>query len=149
MTPTIRIGHEDFDPGEEVARLEAAAPGGVACFCGNVRRDGGVVALELEHYPGMTEAALAAIAGQAARRWPLVGFSLIHRAGRLEAGAHIVFVGAAAAHRAPALAAVEFAIDRIKTDAPFWKCEHLADGSARWVEACAEDEAARDRWDDA
>lgn len=146
MTPKIAVRRADFDPGAEIAALEAGAPGAIASFCGNVRGEGGLVALELEHFPGMTERALAAIVEGAAERWPLSAACVIHRYGRLEPGAPIVFVGTAAAHRRPAIEAMHCIIDRLKTDAPFWKREIFADGRAQWVEARAEDDAAGRRW---
>ena len=105
-----------------------------------------LAALTLEHYPGMTEAALTAIAAEAGRRWSLLGCTLLHRVGRLPVGAPIVLVLAAAAHRQDALDATGFLIDWLKTKAPFWKQEHFADGGARWVQARASDDAAAQRW---
>lgn len=142
----IRVQPEDFDPGAELARLEALGGGAVACFTGLVRGDGGLIAMTLEHYPAMTEQALQAIATQAAERWPLAGLAVIHRHGRLTPGDRIVFVATASSHRAAALESCAFLIDWLKTDAPFWKREEWADGSARWVEARSEDDKARDRW---
>lgn len=147
MTPDIRVQREDFDLAEEIARLEAAEGGGVATFSGNVRSDGGLVALELEHYPAMTGQALADIAADAAQRWPLLALTVIHRFGRLAPGEHIVFVGAAAAHRGEAIAAMQFVIDWLKTDAPFWKREQFGSGEAQWVEPRPADDEARDKWD--
>jgi molybdopterin synthase catalytic subunit len=100
----------------------------------------------LEHYPGMTERALANIAAEAERRWPLTGCTVIHRVGRIEPSAPIVMVLTASAHRTAALEACAFLIDWLKTRAPFWKREEFADGTTRWVEARAEDEAATGRW---
>ena len=137
---------EAIDAGGWLARLGALGGGGVASFCGHVRGDGGIVALELEHYPGMTEAALADIAAEAARRWPLVGIVVEHRVGRLPVGEAIVLVATASPHRAAALEACAYAIDRLKTDAPFWKREHFVDGQSAWVEAKAGDAAVRARW---
>jgi len=142
----IRVQPDDFDPGTELARLEALNVGAVASFTGLVRGDGGLVAMTLEHYPAMTEAALRAIADEAARRWPLAGLTVIHRHGRLVPGDRIVFVGTASSHRAAALESCAFLIDWLKTDAPFWKREQWADGSSRWVEARSEDDAAKERW---
>ncbi len=146
MTPVIRIQAESFDPGAELAALEEGGPGGIASFTGIVRGDGGLEALELEHYPAMTEKALQEIAEKAAARWPLSALTVIHRIGRLVPGDRIVFVGAAAAHRGEAIAAMNFVIDWLKTDAPFWKQEHFVDGRAQWVEARLSDEKARDSW---
>lgn len=141
----IRVAPETFDSGEELARLEALEAGAVASFTGLVRRDDGVEALTLEHYPGMTERALGKLAEEAAGRWQLAGTILIHRVGRLEAGERIVFVGTASRHRQDALEACAFLIDRLKTDAPFWKQEHLA-SEDRWVSARDTDAAAAARW---
>jgi molybdopterin synthase catalytic subunit len=145
--PRIVITASDIDTGAELARLEAGA-GAVASFLGIVRgqsqgRD--LLAMTLEHYPGMTERALAAIADQAMTRWRLFDCTIIHRVGRLEPGARIVLAAAASAHRADALEATQFLIDWLKTEAPFWKREEYAEGAA-WVVARAEDDAARERW---
>lgn len=147
MTPQIRVQAEDFDPGAELARLEALGGGGVASFTGLVRGDGGLVEMLLEHHPAMTANALADIADEAARRWPLAGITVIHRHGPLHPGDRIVFVGTASSHRAAALEACAFLIDWLKTSAPFWKQERFADRTTRWVEARAEDDAAAQRWD--
>ena len=142
----VRVQQEEFDPAIELARLEALGGGAVASFTGLVRGDDGLLAMMLEHYPAMTESALRAIAEEAARRWPLAGTILIHRHGRLVPGERIVFVGTASSHRAAALESCAFLIDWLKTDAPFWKREEWADGSARWVEAKSVDDAAKARW---
>ncbi len=150
MTPRIRVQTEDFDLAAELAALTAGRTdaGGVASFIGIVRDDPAhpLERMTLEHYPGMTEAAMAAIAGEAAARWSLLGCTLIHRVGPLRPGANIVLVLAAAAHRAAALEAVAFLIDWLKTRAPFWKRELFRDGTARWVEARSEDDEAAARW---
>lgn len=147
MSPTlIRVTLSDFDVGAELARLETLGGGAVASFLGIVRGGDGLIALELEHHPGMTEATMQRVADEAARRWPLLGITLIHRYGRLEPGDRIVLAAAAATHRAAALEATSFLIDWMKTSAPFWKKEHFADGSARWVEARASDDEAAARW---
>ena len=142
----VRVGLEPIASGAELERLEdAAGAGGVASFTGLVRADDGVEVLELEHYPGMTEAALTALAEGAAARWGLLAASVVHRVGPMQPGERIVFVGAAAPHRAAALEACAYLIDRLKTDAPFWKRE-TRDGDMRWVEARAADEAAAGKW---
>lgn len=143
----IRVQTEAFDAGAEIARLLAGREdvGGLGCFIGTVR-GGDVRALTLEHYPGMTERALACIAAEAERRWPLLGCCIIHRIGRLLPGEGIVLVLALSGHRAAALAATAFLIDWLKTGAPFWKQEEHADGTIRWVEARASDEAAAAAW---
>lgn len=139
MIPRIVVQAQDFDVGAELARLGGDGTGGIASFVGIVRgRDPGgrvVAALTLEHYPGMTERALTKIAVAAGERWPLTGCTIIHRIGRLPAGANIVFTAAASAHRAAALAANEFLINWLKTDAPFWKAETYTNGDTAWVAA--------------
>ncbi|TGX50304.1 molybdenum cofactor biosynthesis protein MoaE [Sphingomonas gei] len=129
----------------EVAALEERGAGGVATFTGLVRGDDGVTALELEHYPGMTEAVLIDLAEAATSRWELLGVTIVHRVGIMTPGERIVFVGAAAHHRREALDACAYLIDRLKTDAPFWKREQIGEG-ARWVEARASDGDAAGRW---
>lgn len=142
----VRVETERFDPGIELARLEGLGGGGVASFMGIVRGEGGLSALRLDHYPGMTERALTRIAGDAANRWPLLGLIVIHRHGTLTPGERIVFVGTAARHRGAALEACAFLIDWLKTKAPFWKQEQFADGTTKWVEPRASDDAAASRW---
>ncbi|MFZ2628845.1 MAG: molybdopterin synthase catalytic subunit MoaE [Rugosibacter sp.] len=104
-----------------------------------------VAAMALEHYPGMTEKALAEIVAEAESRWHLCAVRVIHRIGRLLPGERIVFVGVAAAHRGDAFAACEFIMDYLKTRAPFWKKEETPQG-ARWVDARDDDETAAARW---
>jgi molybdopterin synthase catalytic subunit len=147
----VAVQAEPFDAGGELAALAAARTdiGGLASFLGVVRDQAGgrkIIAMTLEHYPGMTERALAAIAAEAEARWPLAGCTVIHRVGRLVPGEGIVLVATASAHRAAALEACAFLIDWLKTRAPFWKHEELADGTAQWVAARADDEAAAARW---
>jgi len=132
----------------EVAALEERGAGGVATFTGVVRGDDGVTALELEHYPGMTEAALIDLAEGATVRWNLLGVTIVHRVGVMHPGERIVFVGTAAHHRREALDACAYLIDRLKTDAPFWKREQRGE-DARWVEAREGDAEAAKRWDEA
>ncbi len=140
-----------FDIAQELAALSAGRHdiGGIGSFIGTVRDTAGgqpIVAMTLEHYPTMTERALADIAAEAERRWTLLGVTVIHRVGRLVPGEAIVLVLAASAHRAAALAATGFLIDWLKTRAPFWKQEHFADGTSLWVEARAQDDAAAAAW---
>ncbi len=140
-----------FDTGAELARLTAGRNdiGGIGCFVGTVRDTAAgrpIAALTLEHYPAMTERALAGIAAEAERRWDLLGCTVIHRVGRLLPGAPIVLVLAASAHRQAALEATAFLIDWLKTKAPFWKKEERADGAAAWVEAREADTYAAERW---
>ncbi|WP_084581993.1 molybdenum cofactor biosynthesis protein MoaE [Sphingomonas azotifigens] len=141
----VSVDAAPIELGVEVAALEARGAGGVATFTGVVRTDDGVEALELEHYPGMTEAALCALAEAAIDRWHLLGVTIVHRVGKMVAGERIVFVGTAAAHRREALEACAYLIDRLKTDAPFWKREWLADGT-RWVEPRGTDAEAASHW---
>ena len=146
----IKVQTEDFDVGAEIAALTAgrADIGGIGCFVGTVRDNGPLSAHrhDLEHYPGMTERAITRIADQAAERWPLLGCTVIHRVGAAAAGENIVLVIAASAHRQAALDATAFLIDWLKTKAPFWKREDLADGNGAWVDAREEDDAAASRW---
>jgi molybdopterin synthase catalytic subunit len=141
-----RLQDARFDAGAELARLADLGGGGVASFSGIVRGDGGLTELFLEHHPGMTRTLMLDMAEEAARRWDLLGAIVIHRFGALVPGDPIVFVGTAAAHRAAALEACACLIDRLKTEAPFWKRETFRDGSMRWVEARALDDAAAARW---
>ncbi len=144
---TVRVQHADFDVGAETRALAGAGVdvGAIASFIGLVRADKGATAMTLEHYPGMTQAMLQAIAEDATRRWPLHAVTVIHRVGRLVPGDQIVLVLAASAHRGAALEAVAFLIDWLKTKAPFWKREEGPDGS-HWVDAKSTDDAAAARW---
>lgn len=142
----IEVSDKAFDSAAALAPLASLGGGAVASFTGIARDDGGVTAIELEHYPAMTEASLSALVNEAMSRWSLLGCVLIHRVGRIEVGEAIVLVGTAASHRAEALEACAFLIDRLKTDAPFWKKEHRADGSAYWVEAKDSDDARANIW---
>ena len=141
----ISIDSAPIELAVEVAALEERGAGAVATFTGVVRGQDGVTALELEHYPGMTEAALAGLAEAATGRWMLLGVTLVHRIGRLAVGERVVFIGTAASHRREALDACAFLIDRLKTDAPFWKREWRGE-DAHWVEPRATDREAADRW---
>jgi molybdopterin synthase catalytic subunit len=102
--------------------------------------------MTLEHYPAMTQAALSALAAEADTRWALSGIILIHRVGELKAGERIVLIATASAHRKDALQACAFLIDRLKTEAPFWKKERGADGAEAWVGARESDNDAAARW---
>jgi molybdopterin synthase catalytic subunit len=150
MIRTIRIQPEPFDVAAETAvlTLGRADIGALVAFAGLCRDEGGrLTALELEHYPGMAEAEIDRIAGQAESRWPLLGLTVIHRFGRMSPGEEIVLVLAASAHRAAAFEAASFMMDYLKTQAPFWKREHLKDGTTgAWVEAKEADDRAMERW---
>ena len=147
----IKVQREDFDTGAELARLGAGnhAVGGVAAFVGLVRdmADGeALTAMTLEHYPGMTEKALADIETEAKRRWPLEASLIIHRHGTLEPGERIVLVATASAHRQAAFESCQFLVDWLKTKAPFWKREETAERH-RWVDARSDDDAQAARWE--
>lgn len=142
----VRVSPEPIDVAAELAAVEAQGAGAVASFTGLVRADDGVELLELEHYPGATEAALTRLAEEARARWDLLAASVTHRVGPMRPGERIVLVATAAAHRGPALEACAFLIDRLKTAAPFWKRETRA-GQRRWVDARDADDAAAARWE--
>jgi molybdopterin synthase catalytic subunit len=150
MTPRIRIQADDFNTADEIAALTAGRKdvGAIVTFTGLCRdEDGRLAALELEHYPGMAEAELMRIAEQASRRWPLSGVTVIHRFGKITPGENIVLVVTASIHRQAAFEAASFLMDYLKSRAPFWKKEHLADGSTGdWVEAKSSDDDAAARW---
>ncbi|MEZ5946710.1 MAG: molybdenum cofactor biosynthesis protein MoaE [Hyphomonas sp.] len=146
----IRVQREPFSPEAELASFRAglAGTGAVASFAGYVRGEaGGVETLELDHYPGVTEKEIARIEAMAQARFDITASLVIHRFGKMAPGEPIVLVAAAAAHRKPALAAVDFLMDYLKTDAPFWKRETGPDG-ARWIEPTETDRAARKDWKD-
>jgi molybdopterin synthase catalytic subunit len=144
----VRVQEPPFDYGAECAAFAggAAGAGAVVTFAGLVRdEDGKLAAMEIEHYPGMTERALSAIEAEARTRWSLTDTLIIHRYGPLRPGEVIMMVATASRHRADAFAAAEFLMDYLKSRAPFWKKEHGPDGPA-WVAARDEDEAALRRW---
>jgi molybdopterin synthase catalytic subunit len=146
----VRVQQADFDIGAEIAALRRADPGigAIASFIGLVRdrNDGDAVSgMTLEHYPGMTEKALAGIVDEAKRRWDIVDALVIHRVGELKPLDQIVLVVVTGAHRAAAFEACEFVMDYLKTQAPFWKKEMTPSGT-RWVEARATDDQAAERW---
>ena len=141
----VRVQAEDFDLGVEAAALRGAGDAGALVTFSGVVRGGDVSAMTLEHYPGMTEAALAEIEAEAQERWPLTATLIIHRIGRLAPGEQIMMVAAASRHRAAAFEAAEFLMDYLKSRAPFWKRE-VTDTGATWVDAREEDEEALTRW---
>ena len=146
----VRIQQEDFDAGAEIARLRANNPkiGAVASFIGIVRdlNEGATVgSITLEHYPGMTEKSLTAIAEQAQATWKVDEVLIVHRVGTLKPTDQIVLVVTISSHRGDAFAACQFVMDFLKTDAPFWKKETTGDGM-RWVEARDSDTQAREKW---
>ncbi|MCH7932083.1 MAG: molybdenum cofactor biosynthesis protein MoaE [Proteobacteria bacterium] len=147
---SIRVQEEDFDVGAEIDALVRGNHkiGGVASFVGVVRDVAGdqpIEAMELEHYPGMTEKKLAEIEAEANQRWPLEASLIVHRTGRLAPGERVVLVVTASAHRKAALDSCAFLIDWLKTKAPFWKLEETADGG-KWVDARDADDTAARRW---
>jgi molybdopterin synthase catalytic subunit len=144
----VAVQSAPFDLGAEVAAFSkgVTGAGAVVSFTGIVRDEGGTLsAMEIEHYPGMTEKAIAGIVDQAMARWSLVDALVIHRHGRLGPGEAIMMVATAAPHRGDAFAAAEFLMDYLKSRAPFWKKEIGADGAA-WVAAKDADEDALKRW---
>lgn len=151
---TIRVQTQDFDAGLEVSQLRNARKdtGAVVSFIGQVRdiNEGDAVSLlTLEHYPGMTEKALEAIAVQAKSRWDIFDALIIHRVGTLQPSDQIVLVAVTGAHRGEAFKACEFIMDYLKTEAPFWKKEVTWSGEStteRWLEAKVTDDEARQRW---
>lgn len=156
----IRVQSEPFDPGAVMAAVGQGDPrvGGVVAFTGVVRGDEvgvlsarggeGLAALEIEHYPGMTERAIAAFAEAASARFGLLDLAVVHRHGRIAVGEPIMIVVTAAPHRADAFAAAEFLMDWLKSRAPFWKKE-IGPGGEAWVAAKDEDEASLGRWEGA
>jgi molybdopterin synthase catalytic subunit len=143
----ISVQTGPFDIAAEFAAVSSGQDiGGIGCFVGQVRAEGDLTSLTLEHYPGMTERALAGIVAEAEQRWALLGCTVIHRVGRLCVGEAIVLVLAASAHRQDSLEATRFLIDWLKTDAPFWKREERVSGDA-WVQARTSDAMTRQGWD--
>jgi molybdopterin synthase catalytic subunit len=147
---SVTIQQDDFDLGAEVAALREADDqvGAVAVFVGTVRErsDGAAIsAMELEHYPGMTERAIEAMIDEARGRFDIRAVRVVHRVGPLALRDQIVLVAVTSAHRRAAFQACEFLMDYLKTQAPFWKKETTADG-ARWVDACLADDQALERW---
>jgi molybdopterin synthase catalytic subunit len=145
----VRVQREDFDLGAELAALRAGRHeiGALVSFTGLVRDAAGTLeAMELEHYPGMTETALQGIEAEARSRWPLAACLIVHRYGPLAPGEQIMMVATASAHRAAAFEAAAFLMDYLKSRAPFWKKETGAAGAA-WVDAREADETALARWE--
>jgi molybdopterin synthase catalytic subunit len=138
----ISVQQEDFDLGLEVLDIQQDNRiGAVASFVGQVRE----VAMTLEHYPGMTENAIKKIVEEARSQWQIMDYTVIHRYGELQPNDQIVLVAVASSHRGDAFAACQFIMDYLKTQAPFWKKEHHAEGG-RWVNALESDDQAADRW---
>jgi len=150
MTPRISVQEEHFDTAAEIDWISAGRKdiGAVVTFSGKCRDEQGTLtALELEHYPGMAEAAIGRIAAEAAERWELLGLTVIHRYGKIPVGENIVLVVAASKSRAASFEAANFLMDYLKSRAPFWKKEHRVDGQeGGWVEAKQSDEATLAVW---
>lgn len=142
----ISVREDDIDPTYEINQLSHSTVGAIASFFGTVRdSNSDITSLHLEHYEGMTQKQITAIAQTAADRWSLHGIRIIHRIGRLEPTDMIVMVAASSAHRAESLEAVHFIMDYLKTDAPFWKAEEIGK-SLKWVDARETDKTAKDKW---
>jgi molybdopterin synthase catalytic subunit len=145
----ISVQEAPFDFAAEMAGFGQgrADVGAIVSFTGIVRDDSGqMTALELEHYPAMTERASAKIVDEAVTRWSLGDCLVIHRTGKIAVGAPIMMVATAARHRVAAFEAAEFLMDYLKSRAPFWKKEHAASGETAWVAAKDADEDALRRW---
>jgi molybdopterin synthase catalytic subunit len=145
----IRLTFDPFDPGALLTEFcrGRAEVGAVATFTGIARAEAGAaVALELEAYPGFTEAQIGKVAERARARFGLDDLAILHRIGRIAPGEAVVFVATAARHRRAAFEACDFLMDYLKSKAPFWKKEHGPDG-ARWVEPRAQDHADLARWE--
>ena len=145
---SVRITEDDFDIALEHEKLKSRDAGAIVTFTGTVRdlpNGGGLSAMTLEHYPGMTESEIEMIIDQAKSRWPLAKITVIHRVGRMLPTENIVFVGCSSPHRGAAFDGANFIMDFLKTKAPFWKLEDGPDG-AKWVDARDSDNKALDRW---
>lgn len=143
----IRLSANAFDPAVELAAFAPPHAGAIASFTGLVRDEGDeVTALELDHHPTLTVQSLEAIEADTRAHFDLLDLLIIHRHGRVAAGEPIVLVAAAAHHRRAAFDAVDFAMDRLKLDAIFWKKEHRPEGD-RWIEARSDDHNAAARWE--
>lgn len=145
----VLVQRAAIDVTAELDLHDAGGHGASASFIGRVRGEGGLAELFLDHHPVMTEAGLADLAHAAADRWRLSALTLIHRVGTMVPGDTIVLVLASSPHRAEALAACEFLIDRLKTDVMLWKRETFADGRIEWVEQREGDRRRAGRWDQA
>lgn len=151
--PALSIQADPFDVAAEIATVSdglAGRAGAIVTFTGLCRDEGGrLTGLELEHYPGMAEAEIGRVVAAAQARWPLQALRVVHRHGLIAPGDGIVLVITASSHRIAAFEAASFLMDYLKTRAPFWKREHLTDGTTGgWVEAMEADDAAAARWAD-
>jgi len=152
IKPDIRIQQEDFDVNSEIEKLTQGRTdiGAVVTFSGLCRGEGDTLsALELEHYPGMAETEIKQIAEQAIERFSLLGITAIHRYGKIKPGENIVLVIAASPHRQASFDGANFLMDFLKTRAPFWKKNHMADGEdGGWVDAKDADDDALSKWEE-
>lgn len=142
----IVVGTADFDIGAESQAVAGQGGGAVASFVGQVRDDGNLKSLELEHYPAMTDKALRQIAETALADWPLHAVTIMHRVGKLSVGENIVLVVTGSDHREAAIASCSFIMDKLKTVAPFWKKETRTDGATKWIEERKSDIEASAKW---
>ena len=142
----VETGLADFDIGSETQDVARHGGGAIASFVGQVRDDGNLQSLELEHYPAMTQKALHGIAETAKDDWSLHAVTIIHRVGKLAVGENIVLVVTGSDHRKAAIEACSFIMDRLKTVAPFWKKETRIDGATKWIEERESDIAAAGKW---
>lgn len=151
MRIEARLCHDPIDPGAELTSFSSDGAGAMVSFTGIARGTSKagekVTKLFLDHHPRLTPASLDTIASVAAKRFDLLAILVLHRAGDVAPGEPIVLVAAAAAHRRAAFEAVDYAMDRLKTDAIFWKREDGFGGSA-WIEPTDHDRVARARWED-
>ncbi len=150
LSDVVVVQNNDFSVAEHYQRLEQSAgvAGAIVFFVGKVRAESEldpVLALELEHYPAMTEKSLCALVAEARSRWSLTGVTLVHRVGKLAVGQQIVLVAVSSRHRDEAFLSARFLMDTLKTQAPFWKKEHRSSGT-RWVEARRQDDLAATEW---
>ncbi|MEN3931241.1 molybdenum cofactor biosynthesis protein MoaE [Microvirga sp. W0021] len=151
MVCRVSVQKEPFNTADETGILMSDQPdiGAIITFTGKCRSEGGrLSALEIEHYPGMAEKAIRSIVAKVTERWELIGVTIIHRFGLIAAGDDIVLVITAAKHRKEAFEAASFLMDYLKTQAPFWKREHLSDGQVgEWVSAKTSDQGALQQWE--
>jgi len=143
----IRVSDTPIEPEVELAafRKGLTQAGAIASFVGIVRDDGETEALTLSHYPGFTEKQIEGFLREAEARWTLDGTIILHRVGTMAVGDPIVVVAAASAHRRDAFEACDYLMDRLKSDAPFWKQETMG-GDTRWIEPREQDRLDLDRW---
>lgn len=146
MMRHIALQAETFDAGVEIAKFNQIGLGAISSFSGVVRADNDVIALTIEHHPVMTLAALQTLADECETHYNLSGIIIIHRYGMLKLGEPIIFVASSSAHRKDAIKAVEFAMDRLKTNVPLWKKEIRKDGSEHWIDQKQSDVAASQSW---